>query len=113
MNRRDGLRLLRFALLGCAALAWLTPLAVVVLTAFRSQRDLIAHGVFSPGGALQLGNFAEAWRIGHFGNLFRNSTGMTDFIEKSNGRGKCAFCNEPATDGPYCSSCDKILADNR
>ena len=64
---------LRMALLIVAALVWLMPLFFVILTALRSQRDLIAGGVFAAGGALRWTNFTEAWQIGHFGGLFANS----------------------------------------
>ncbi len=63
-----------FVFLLAAAILWLTPMAFVVLTALRAQRDVIAGGVFSLEGELRLSNFVTAWRIGHFGNLFSNST---------------------------------------
>ena len=64
----------RYLLLILIAAIWLVPFAFVVLTALRAQRDLIAGGVFSLSGGLRLDNFATAWNIGRFGDLFRNST---------------------------------------
>jgi raffinose/stachyose/melibiose transport system permease protein len=55
------------------ALIWLAPLLLVVLTAIRSQRDLIQSGVFAWSSDFRLGNFARAWKIGDFDNVFANS----------------------------------------
>jgi raffinose/stachyose/melibiose transport system permease protein len=73
MRRERVWTTLRMALLLGAAIVWLMPLLFVVVTALRSQRDLIAGGVFALGGTLRWSNFAEAWRIGRFSGLFANS----------------------------------------
>ena len=55
------------------ALLWLAPFATLVLSAVRSQGDLIGHGVFSWPQRIAWSNFTRAWETGHFSVYFRNS----------------------------------------
>ena len=52
---------------------WLLPLAGVVLSAIRSQGDLIGNGVFAWPKTVVWANFTKAWETGHFALYFRNS----------------------------------------
>jgi raffinose/stachyose/melibiose transport system permease protein len=64
------------ALLGgliALSLVWLLPFATVLLTAIRSQGDMMMNGVFTWPDAVQWDNFARAWDTGDFGTYFRNS----------------------------------------
>ena len=72
MSGRRGGALLTGGLALLAAM-WLLPLAGVLLSAIRSQGDLIGHGVFSWPSHVVLSNFARAWETGHFALYFRNS----------------------------------------
>ena len=55
------------------ALVWLLPFLTIVLSATRSQGDLISRGVFSWPNAIRWENFIEAWNTGGFTDYFRNS----------------------------------------
>ncbi len=55
------------------ALVWLVPFIFVVMTALRSQGEMLSNGVFSLPGAIRWSNFADAWQIGHFNVYFVNS----------------------------------------
>lgn len=59
------------------AVIWLLPFVFVVMTAVRSQGELLGRGVFSLPSAIRWRNFADAWRIGHFNVYFANSTIVT------------------------------------
>jgi raffinose/stachyose/melibiose transport system permease protein len=65
--------------LGAAVLAavWLFPFVFVVLTAVRSQGDLLSQGPFSIPNEWSFSNFTEAWEIGGFSVYFRNSLFVT------------------------------------
>jgi len=53
-----------YLFLGLAALVWLTPVAIVVLTGIRSAADIAANGTFALPRSFELSNFAEAWSLG-------------------------------------------------
>lgn len=55
------------------AVVWLLPFLTIVLSATRSQGDLISRGVFSLPKAIRWENFIEAWNTGGFTDYFRNS----------------------------------------
>jgi len=55
------------------SLIWLTPFATVLMSAIRSQGDLLSRGVFSWPKAIAWKNFSEAWNTGDFSIYFRNS----------------------------------------
>jgi raffinose/stachyose/melibiose transport system permease protein len=59
------------------AALWLIPLVVVMMTAIRSEGDLMSGGVFSIPRELSLANFADAWEIGGFSIYFKNSVIVT------------------------------------
>lgn len=52
---------------------WLMPFVTVVLSALRSQGDLISRGVFALPKEIRWSNFASAWETGDFSIYFRNS----------------------------------------
>ncbi len=62
-----------YVILSLMALVWLVPLAIILLTAVRSQGDLISNGVFAFPERFMWGNFGRAWGIGNFSTYFRNS----------------------------------------
>jgi raffinose/stachyose/melibiose transport system permease protein len=43
---------------------WLTPVAIVVLTAIRSAADIAANGTFALPRSFEFSNFSEAWSLG-------------------------------------------------
>lgn len=55
------------------SLIWLLPFLSVLLTALRSQGDMMKHGVFTWPEAFLWSNFATAWNVGDFSTYFRNS----------------------------------------
>jgi raffinose/stachyose/melibiose transport system permease protein len=55
------------------ALVWLMPFITIVLSATRTQGDLISRGVFSIPSSIRWENFVEAWNTGGFTTYFRNS----------------------------------------
>lgn len=64
--------LLAYVVLGVCAFVALVPIALVVLTAFKSEAEL-TQSVFSLPATLRLDNFTTAWERGKFGLYFRNS----------------------------------------
>ncbi|MFF5289048.1 carbohydrate ABC transporter permease [Paractinoplanes globisporus] len=57
-----------------AALVWISPLVLLVITALRPLSDFVAHGPLSWPGELTVKNFTQAWDIGNFATTYRNST---------------------------------------
>jgi len=56
------------------AVIWLVPFIMIVITALRTQGDLISNGVFALPNRIAWENFARAWQIGNFSTYFRNSS---------------------------------------
>ena len=59
--------------LGLAAIFWISPLVLLVLTAVRPLSDFIANGPLTWPETFTLSNFGDAWRIGNFASTYRNS----------------------------------------
>jgi raffinose/stachyose/melibiose transport system permease protein len=57
-----------------AALVWISPLVLLVVTALRPLADFVSQGPLSWPGTFTLQNFADAWDIGNFATTYRNST---------------------------------------
>jgi raffinose/stachyose/melibiose transport system permease protein len=57
-----------------AALVWISPLVLLVVTAVRPLADFVSQGPLSWPGTFTLQNFADAWDIGNFATTYRNST---------------------------------------
>ena len=55
------------------AIFWISPLALLVITAVRPLSDFVANGPLSWPETFTLQNFADAWAIGNFGTTYRNS----------------------------------------
>src|SRR5690606_10704984 len=55
------------------AIVWLLPFVTIVLSATRSQGDLISRGVFSLPKSIRWENFIQAWNTGGFTDYFKNS----------------------------------------
>ncbi len=62
-------------LLGMCLLSmiWLLPFVSVILTALRSQGDMMMNGVFTWPEEFLWSNFVKAWDVGDFSIYFRNS----------------------------------------
>lgn len=56
-----------------AAIFWISPLVLLVITAVRPLSDFIANGPLSWPQTFTTENFADAWRIGNFAATYRNS----------------------------------------
>jgi raffinose/stachyose/melibiose transport system permease protein len=67
----------RRSLLVVAAAVWVSPLVVLILTAFRSQADFLAHGPWSVPRELTLDSAKEAWTTGQFATTYQNSLLVT------------------------------------
>jgi raffinose/stachyose/melibiose transport system permease protein len=59
------------------ALGWIAPFVVLMLTAFRSQADFLAHGPWSIPREVTLDSVKEAWNTGQFATTYRNSILVT------------------------------------
>ena len=59
--------------LALAALFWLSPLVLLVTTAFRPLSDFVANGALSWPKEWTLQNFADAWGVGNFATTYKNS----------------------------------------
>jgi raffinose/stachyose/melibiose transport system permease protein len=55
------------------ALLWISPLVLLVITAFRPLSDFVANGAMSWPQEWTLQNFADAWGVGNFATTYRNS----------------------------------------
>lgn len=55
------------------AIVWLLPFLTIILSATRSQGDLISRGVFSLPKSIRWENFIQAWNTGGFTDYFKNS----------------------------------------
>jgi raffinose/stachyose/melibiose transport system permease protein len=55
------------------ALFWISPLALLVITAVRPLSDFIGNGPLSWPDAFTWSNFKDAWGIGNFATTYRNS----------------------------------------
>jgi raffinose/stachyose/melibiose transport system permease protein len=64
--------ILAYVVLGLCTTIALAPLLLIVLTAFKTEKELTLS-VFSLPAAFRLDNFAEAWERGKFSLYFRNS----------------------------------------
>ena len=62
--------------LSVAAVVWMAPVAVLVLTAVRSAPDLARNGTFALPHSFAWQNFADAWRLG-VRDYFVNSLRVT------------------------------------
>jgi raffinose/stachyose/melibiose transport system permease protein len=60
-------------LLTLVALLWISPLALLVVTALRPLSDFIANGPLSWPDSFTMENFSDAWGIGNFAATYRNS----------------------------------------
>lgn len=56
-----------------AALIWISPLLLLVLSALRPLSDFLSNGPVSWPQELTLANFPEAWEAGRFGTAYLNS----------------------------------------
>lgn len=76
MTDRSKIQLRRgiiFLALLIATLVWLVPIFVAVLTAFRTNDDILTHGFLSFPKALSLKSFAAAWERGGLHRFIPNS----------------------------------------
>jgi raffinose/stachyose/melibiose transport system permease protein len=71
-SRRD--LSITYAVLGVFSLFALLPVAGIVLTAVQDPNGLASFGTFD---GFHPGNFADAWRDGHFGTYLRSSAIVT------------------------------------
>jgi raffinose/stachyose/melibiose transport system permease protein len=55
------------------ALLWISPLVLLVITAFRPLSDFVANGPLAWPQEWTLQNFADAWGVGNFATTYRNS----------------------------------------
>ncbi len=59
--------------LSILAVIWLLPFVTVVLSALRSQADLLSGGIFTMPKEIMWSNFEKAWNTGDFSIYFKNS----------------------------------------
>ena len=60
-------------LLTLVALLWISPLALLLVTAVRPLSDFVANGPLSWPDSFSMANFSDAWRIGNFKATYTNS----------------------------------------
>lgn len=59
--------------LAVVAIFWISPLALLVVTAIRPLSDFVGNGPLSWPDQFTWTNFTDAWGIGNFANTYRNS----------------------------------------
>jgi len=59
--------------LAVVAIFWISPLALLVITAVRPLADFIGNGPLSWPAEFTWQNFSDAWGIGNFATTYRNS----------------------------------------
>ena len=59
--------------LAVTAIFWISPLALLVITAVRPLADFIGNGPLSWPDEFTWSNFKDAWGIGNFATTYRNS----------------------------------------
>jgi raffinose/stachyose/melibiose transport system permease protein len=59
--------------LAVAAIFWISPLALLVITAVRPLADFVGNGPLSWPAEFTWSNFSDAWGIGNFATTYRNS----------------------------------------
>ncbi|WP_030435930.1 carbohydrate ABC transporter permease [Actinoplanes subtropicus] len=74
VNRRPRGGIGATVLMTLAALVWISPLMLLVITALRPLADFVSHGPLSWPHSLTMHNFTQAWDIGNFATTYRNST---------------------------------------
>jgi raffinose/stachyose/melibiose transport system permease protein len=67
-------RVLLFLGLTVMAVVWLVPFGVIVITALKSQGEMVSEGVFDLPNKIAWANFTKAWTTGRFSVYFRNSS---------------------------------------
>ncbi|MGP3917240.1 carbohydrate ABC transporter permease [Nonomuraea sp. 10N515B] len=66
-------RLALTVVLAAAAVFWISPLALLVVTAIRPLADFVGNGPLSWPSEFTWENFADAWDIGNFATTYGNS----------------------------------------
>ncbi|GAA1012614.1 sugar ABC transporter permease [Acrocarpospora pleiomorpha] len=59
--------------ISAAAVFWISPLALLIVTALRPLADFVGNGPMSWPSAFTWENFADAWGIGNFATTYGNS----------------------------------------
>lgn len=59
------------------ALAWFAPIAIVIVTSFRSFDDVTLHGIASIPHSFTVGTYTQAWTLGGLGRALANSMIVT------------------------------------
>ena len=59
--------------LAVAAVLWISPLVLLLITSFRPLADFIASGPLTWPKEFTWANFADAWSVGNFATTYRNS----------------------------------------
>jgi raffinose/stachyose/melibiose transport system permease protein len=72
--RRGGGGLIGTVVLAIAAVVWISPLILLLVTSFRPLSDFIAHGPLTWPQQFTWANFTDAWKVGNFATTYRNST---------------------------------------
>lgn len=65
--------ILATVILAVVAIFWISPLALLLITAVRPLSDFIANGPLTWPQTFTMQNFADAWGIGNFATTYRNS----------------------------------------
>ena len=60
-------------ILAVVAIFWISPLALLLITALRPLSDFIANGPLTWPQTFTLQNFGDAWSIGNFATTYKNS----------------------------------------
>lgn len=66
-----------FAVLAVGAFIWLVPFLFTVATAIRQQGDILSKGIFAWPESIYWRNFVDAWEMGKFNIVYRNSLLIT------------------------------------
>lgn len=76
-DRVDPILVALWAALIVLAALWIAPFVFIVFTALKSNSTVMGASAFSPPNPPDFGNFAAAWRRGHFSTTVFNSALIT------------------------------------
>jgi raffinose/stachyose/melibiose transport system permease protein len=77
MNNDRLEKILLYIFLTALLILWIAPFFIVILTALRTQNDLLTNGVFSIPENIIFDNILNAWNKGNMSTYYRNSIVLT------------------------------------
>ncbi len=73
VEKRSWTRWIFFAVVLIAAMVWLLPFIVAILTSFRTNDDILNRGLLAMPESVNLNSFSDAWTRGNLNKFLPNS----------------------------------------